>query len=44
MLYEVYFSLQDHCDSTFDDSSCNLQDVSLCSTPIKNKEPPGDLR
>uniref|UniRef100_A0A8C4ZZC3 Kinesin family member 13A n=1 Tax=Gadus morhua TaxID=8049 RepID=A0A8C4ZZC3_GADMO len=30
--------LQDHCCSTFDDSSCNLQDVSVCITPIKNKE------
>ncbi|KAJ3598073.1 hypothetical protein NHX12_001587 [Muraenolepis orangiensis] len=29
---------QDHCDSNFDGSNCNLQDVSLCSTPIKNKE------
>ncbi|XP_030225814.1 kinesin-like protein KIF13A isoform X2 [Gadus morhua] len=29
---------KDHCCSTFDDSSCNLQDVSVCITPIKNKE------
>ncbi|CAL8291009.1 unnamed protein product [Merluccius merluccius] len=29
---------KDHCDSNFDGSNCNLQDVSLCSTPIKNKE------